>query len=54
MPTAEESRRRAEEAEHQAERLPDGFERNEHIRKAAAWREIAELLDEQERRRGGD
>jgi hypothetical protein len=46
--------RRAEEAERLAEELPPGFEREELLRNATAYRTIAELMEEQQERQGTD
>lgn len=43
----------ATEAEEQATLLPDGFERAERLRRASAWRQIAELLQAQKDRLAG-
>ena len=50
MPGAEDYRQRAEAEEHAAERLPEGFERNERLRRAAALRDLAETLEAQDSR----
>lgn len=41
----------ATDAEARAAALPPGFERDELLRKASAWRDIAELLRAQDARR---
>lgn len=51
MPSAAEYLRRAEEAEQAAEQLPPGFAKEELLRKAFAFRRIAELTEEQEQAR---
>lgn len=43
----------ATDAEAQAAALPPGFERDELLRKASAWRDIADLLQAQDARREG-
>lgn len=50
MPGPDDYRRRAEGEELAARHLPEGFERNERLRRAAALRDLAETLDEQEER----
>lgn len=54
MNQGEEYLRRAEAAEAEAAALPEGFERNELLRRAAALRHIADLHLEQERKRSPD
>jgi hypothetical protein len=51
MTDAPEYLKMAEDAEAQAAALPPGFERDELLRRAAAWRDIADLLRAQEARR---
>jgi hypothetical protein len=51
MTDAPEYLKMAEEAEAKADALPPGFERDELLRKAAAWRDIADLLQVQDARR---
>lgn len=50
MTEAPEYLKMAKEAEAQAAVLPPGFERDELLRKAAAWRDIAGLLEAQDER----
>lgn len=51
MTDAPEYLKMAEDAEAKAAALPPGFERDELMRKAAAWRDIADLLNAQDERR---
>jgi hypothetical protein len=51
MTDAPEYLKMALEAEAQAAVLPPGFERDELLRRASAWRDIADLLQAQEERR---
>ncbi|HEY8616164.1 hypothetical protein [Phenylobacterium sp.] len=46
--------RRATADAAQAARLPEGFERDELVRRAAAWRDLAEALRRQEERQARD
>lgn len=51
MTDAPEYLQMAEDAEAQAAVLPPGFERDELLRRASAWRDIADLLRAQAERR---
>jgi hypothetical protein len=51
MTDAPEYLKMAEDAEAQAAVLPPGFERDELLRRASAWRDIADLLRAQDERR---
>jgi hypothetical protein len=53
MPGPEDYLKRAEAEEAQAAALPQGFEREERLRRAAAWRDLAETLQAQETRQSG-
>jgi hypothetical protein len=52
MTDAPEYLKMAADAEAQAAILPPGFERDELLRRASAWRDIADLLRAQEERLG--
>jgi len=52
MTDAPEYLKMAKDAEAQAAGLPPGFERDELLRKASAWRDIADLLRAQDERLG--